>query len=122
MSLRDIVAWNRLGLRLARLRASLEKDGNMNGYSFAITLRKIGEGLLHGLGPVVGLALYGFLTDSVALTKALESAGLSPTTVAALILVISGATRGLTNWLKNRNRPPAGPVLVPADPSGWRDR
>lgn len=101
MGLREWLSWQRLGLRLKRVRTELEREAQVNGYDVNITILKGLKGLGKGALAVLLAALLGYLGNAPAVTEALHQGGLSDALVAAAVPVIVGLASAMGNWAKH---------------------
>lgn len=109
----NLIAWNRLGLRLSRLKGALVKEGAVQGFDWRIMARKAGAGLLQGLLGVFVAAAWTYFSDAKAVTDALHNAGVSDAVVALAVPLIVAGARAAGNYRKNANRD----IVVPIPPS-----
>lgn len=98
----DLIEWNRLGLRLSKLKSAVEREAKEGRVDPKIVASKAAKGLFEGAVAVVLPALVAYLTDSTALTAALKGAQVSDAVILLAVPLIVAGARGASNWLKHR--------------------
>lgn len=95
--------WNHLGYSLSRVEKAMKREAEMQQvpYNPAITTKKAVRGIAEGALAVVVSAILAYLTDSAALSAALERAGVGDAVTVALVPVLVGLARAAVNRIKH---------------------
>jgi hypothetical protein len=98
---KKFAAWNRLGLRLDRLKKEIDMDAQASNYDASKTLAKGAKGLGEGALAVVLPVLLAYFMDSAAVTEALTKAGVKESIVALAVPLIVAGARMFANYRKH---------------------